>query len=96
MSSLLLERHGAVAVLCLNRPEVRNAVDVDLMTSLRDALDDLAIDDEIRAVVLTGQGKAFCAGLDLVELEATGANLELGAVTPTAPRTRRGPPFPSP
>lgn len=89
MSSLLLERHGAVAVLCLNRPEVRNAVDVDLMTSLRDALDDLAIDDEIRAVVLTGQGKAFCAGLDLVELEATGANLELGGShtdgTPNAP-----------
>jgi len=78
VSPLLHERLGAVSVLRLNRPEVRNALNVELVTALRQTLAELAADDEVRAVVLTGQGKAFCAGLDLVELETTGANLEVG------------------
>lgn len=89
MSPLLQERDGAVAVLRLNRPEARNALDVALMTALRDTLAELANDDSVRAVVLTGNGEAFCAGLDLVDLETTGANLELGGShtdgTPNSP-----------
>lgn len=89
MPPLIREQDGAVAVLRLNRPEARNALNVELMTALRDTLAALAVDDSVRAVVLTGNGKAFCAGLDLVELETTGANLELGGShsdgTPNSP-----------
>lgn len=63
---LATERHGAVLVLRLNRPEARNALTPALTAALGAAL--LAADDdpEIRAVVLTGTGdRAFCAGMDL-------------------------------
>jgi enoyl-CoA hydratase/carnithine racemase len=63
---LLSERHGAVAVLRLNRPDARNALDGPLMAALVDAIDAAEGDPEVRAVVLTGTGdRAFCAGMDL-------------------------------
>jgi len=59
-----------VAVITLNRPERRNALSEALISGLHTALD-LALDDEqIRAVILTGAGSAFCSGLDLREAEA--------------------------
>ena len=54
-----------VAVLWLNRPEVRNAFDGTLIAELTSALKALDADDSVRAVVIAGQGKAFCAGADL-------------------------------
>ena len=75
---LLVERRGKVALVILDRPASRNALNVELVTALRETLAALAVDDQVNAVVLTGNGKAFCAGLDLVELETTGANLKLG------------------
>ena len=54
-----------VAVLWLNRPEVRNAFDGTLIAELTRALKALDADDSVRAVVIAGQGKAFCAGADL-------------------------------
>jgi crotonobetainyl-CoA hydratase len=64
--SLLTERKGHVLLLTLNRPQARNAIDVDLATRLADALDEAEADPEVRCVVLTGAGeKAFCAGADL-------------------------------
>lgn len=54
-----------VAVLWLNRPEVRNAFDETLIAELTRALKALDADDSVRAVVIAGQGKAFCAGADL-------------------------------
>lgn len=54
-----------VAVVTLNRPDQLNAVTIDLVTALYDALDELGADRAVRAIVLTGAGRAFCAGLDL-------------------------------
>jgi 2-(1,2-epoxy-1,2-dihydrophenyl)acetyl-CoA isomerase len=66
---------GAVATITLNRPEALNSLTVELKVSLREALERAAADDAVRAVVLTGAGRAFCAGQDLRE-HATG--LEAG------------------
>ncbi len=64
---LLTEDHGAVRVLRLNRPHKRNALDTELTTALLDALLAADADDSVRAVVLTGEGKGFCAGADITE-----------------------------
>lgn len=68
---LLTEIHPAgYAVLTLNRPQAMNALNKALMTALADALDALAADPAVRVIILTGAGKAFCAGLDLKEIGA--------------------------
>jgi enoyl-CoA hydratase len=54
-----------VLLITLNRPEVRNAVNLDLAQGLADALDRLDGDDRLSVAVLTGAGKGFCAGMDL-------------------------------
>lgn len=64
-STVLLSRDGEVATLTLNRPDKLNALDVELVTALRDALAELAHDERIRLVIVRGAGRAFCAGLDL-------------------------------
>jgi enoyl-CoA hydratase len=56
-----------VARITFNRPERRNAMNVDLLGGLYDALDSLRLDRTCRVIVLTGAGKGFCAGLDLAE-----------------------------
>jgi 2-(1,2-epoxy-1,2-dihydrophenyl)acetyl-CoA isomerase len=61
---LLQERHGAVALLTLNRPERLNALTADLLDDLRRSLLDLAGAGDVRAIVLTGSGRAFSAGAD--------------------------------
>jgi enoyl-CoA hydratase/carnithine racemase len=53
-----------VADLRLNRPEKMNAVDEGIMTGLREAVASIAADKSVRVVVLSGNGKAFCSGLD--------------------------------
>jgi enoyl-CoA hydratase/carnithine racemase len=67
MTDLLVERHAAHAVLTLNRPEKRNALSVGLRDAISVALDDLAGDEQMKCVVLTGSGSVFCAGFDLTE-----------------------------
>lgn len=57
-------RHG-VALVWLNRPDVRNAMNSVLIAELTDALDRAIDDDRVRAIVLAGRGRAFCAGADL-------------------------------
>jgi enoyl-CoA hydratase/carnithine racemase len=65
---LVLEPRGAILVARLNRPEVRNALNMALMGEIGQALLDAERDPAIRAVVLTGSGdRAFCAGMDLQE-----------------------------
>lgn len=64
-SVVLLEKQGTTAILTLNRPDAFNAFDLDLMAALQEHLASLAVDPSVRAVVLTGAGKAFCAGGDL-------------------------------
>jgi len=62
---LLVERRDRVAVLTLNRPSVLNAFNEDLLQSLTLALRDAERDASVGAVVITGAGRAFCAGQDL-------------------------------
>ena len=64
-SPLLISTEGAVRVLTLNRPQALNAFTTGLLGQLRVALDDAAQDETVRAVLITGAGRAFCAGQDL-------------------------------
>jgi 2-(1,2-epoxy-1,2-dihydrophenyl)acetyl-CoA isomerase len=64
---VLLQIEGPVATVVLNRPDQRNALDLAAKTLLLDRLRQVAGDDSVRAVVLTGAGPAFCAGQDLGE-----------------------------
>ncbi|MCC6317610.1 MAG: 2-(1,2-epoxy-1,2-dihydrophenyl)acetyl-CoA isomerase [Gemmatimonadaceae bacterium] len=65
---LRTERHGGVLRLTLDRPDVLNAFNLDMARALQAALDDAAADATIRAVVLTGSGRGFCAGQDLASV----------------------------
>jgi 2-(1,2-epoxy-1,2-dihydrophenyl)acetyl-CoA isomerase len=66
---VLLSRQGPVAVVTLNRPERMNALGRELVAALRAAFHELANDSTVSVIVLTGTGKAFCAGADLRERE---------------------------
>jgi 2-(1,2-epoxy-1,2-dihydrophenyl)acetyl-CoA isomerase len=63
--SVLQERDGALAIVTLNRPAAKNAIDVETTERLTTILRALRSDDEVRAVVLTGAGGDFCAGGDV-------------------------------
>jgi enoyl-CoA hydratase len=67
-SGLVVENRGHVRVLTLDRPERRNALSSALQADLVEELLRCAEDDDVRAVVLTGNGPAFCAGFDLKEI----------------------------
>ena len=73
-----------LAVLTLNRPEAMNALSIDLMAELAHQVDTLGADPTVRVLLITGAGKAFCAGLDLKELGA-GRN-RLGGGEPAGAR----------
>ena len=65
---LLQSREGSLTVITLNRPERRNALSLELMTELIDALNHVASDTSVRAVILAAVGKAFSSGHDLSEM----------------------------
>ena len=68
MTQDLLESvDDGIATLTMNRPDSRNALSRDMMTGLAESLARLALDPKVRVVVLTGAGRAFCAGADLSE-----------------------------
>lgn len=69
-SAAQYERSGHVAVITLNRPRALNAVNAALSTAVGEGLERAAEDSEVRVVVVTGAGRAFCAGADLKELAA--------------------------
>ncbi|WP_280424530.1 enoyl-CoA hydratase-related protein [Nocardia carnea] len=62
---VLLERDGEIAILRLHRPDRLNAFTEEMCERLLAAMDEIDADDSVRAVVLTGSGRAFCAGADL-------------------------------
>jgi 2-(1,2-epoxy-1,2-dihydrophenyl)acetyl-CoA isomerase len=72
---LLVDRTDGVATLTMNRPDSMNSLDVALKVALREAMESVAADPAVRAVVLAGAGRAFCVGQDLKEHVA---NLETG------------------
>jgi enoyl-CoA hydratase len=65
--NLTIERDGAVALLWLDRPEKLNALHRALWASIPAAVAHLDADPEVRAIVVAGRGKAFCAGIDLMD-----------------------------
>jgi len=71
MSLLRINLHEHAGTIILNRPDKRNALNRSLLTALDEALDDLHLERKVRAVVLTGAGPAFCAGMDLAEMRET-------------------------
>lgn len=73
---LLLERDGPVVTLTLNRPEALNALSRQLRQELAGAFRDLNADADVRAIVLTGAGRAFSAGVDLKEAAIAGLSLD--------------------
>ncbi len=75
---LLREDVGSVAVLTLNRPQARNSLSEAMLEALGDALNAIAHEESVRAVVLAAKGPAFCAGHDLKELSAHRADENRG------------------
>src|SRR5438067_11873475 len=75
---LLREREKDVAILVLNRPDVRNSLSEAMLIALSSALGDIAADNTVRAVVLAANGPAFCAGHDLKELTSRRSDADGG------------------
>jgi 2-(1,2-epoxy-1,2-dihydrophenyl)acetyl-CoA isomerase len=75
-NSILLKIENKVAHITLNRPEVFNSFNREMALNLQSILDDCEANTHVRAIVLTGNGKAFCAGQDLKEV--TDPNLNPG------------------
>ncbi|GAB6162412.1 enoyl-CoA hydratase-related protein [Desulfothermus naphthae] len=74
--TIQVTKEGQIAKLTLNRPDKRNAINRRMMEELVEALSDIAEDDGVRVLVLTGAGKAFCAGAD-VDLMPGGGKEEI-------------------
>ncbi len=90
MPFVVVEREDPVAVVRLNRPEVRNALNQQVMDELVAALEALDADDAIRAIVLTGDEKAFAAGADITGfVEATPITMLAQDLTTRWERIRR-------
>ena len=68
MSTVLLEQHEGFAIVTLNRPQAMNALSRELRRDFVAAFADCSENTDTRVVILTGNGKAFCAGFDLKEL----------------------------
>ena len=84
---LLESREGSIVTLTMNRPERLNALNNELSTALNNALTRIAADESVNVVVLTGAGRAFCAGGDLAMI---GAGRSRGDAAELAPLLRAG------
>lgn len=74
----ILSFDGRIATLSLNRPDARNALSIDLLAALHQRLDELAGRGDVTVLVVTGEGKSFCAGMDLkAVLSSPGLPLKL-------------------
>lgn len=69
MTELIQNKENSILTLSLNRPEKRNALNEDLMTSLKSALREANKDNNLRAIIIKGEGKDFCSGADLSALQ---------------------------
>lgn len=76
-------KEGGIATVTLNRPEALNSFNQEMLVALPQLWQDLDADDEVRVVVLTGAGRAFCAGADIKE---TAQRLRSGETTEPPPR----------
>lgn len=84
MSDVLLhERRGTLAILTIHRPDKRNALNLEVVQALHRAIDALAGDRDLRAVVVTGAGDHFMAGADIGELRGRGLAEALDSINGT-------------
>ena len=94
----ILERHdtGAIARLTMNTPEKLNALSDEMLAALQEQIDALREDSRIKVVILSGAGKAFCAGHDIKQMTAgprglrTAARLTSRICLPAAPALMTG------
>ncbi|HET7454565.1 MAG TPA: crotonase/enoyl-CoA hydratase family protein [Solirubrobacterales bacterium] len=88
-SEVRYERRGSAAVLTIDRPDRRNAIDAATAAALRRALEKFEADEDARVLVLTGSGEAFCAGADLkaldLDVDDPGGPLGFSRLTPSKP-----------
>jgi enoyl-CoA hydratase len=100
LPALLREDRGAVSILTLNRPEKLNALSNELIAAIVQALNSIELDQTIRAVVITGMGRAFSAGADIRafqrHLESGPAEAVVHFMRPGQQLTRRVESFPKP
>jgi len=68
-STVILEKRDHIGVVTLNRPEELNTFNSTLATELNNALESLDTDEDVRVIIVKGEGRAFCAGIDVKELE---------------------------
>jgi len=93
MNKVLLDKRDGYAIVTLNRPEEMNALSRELRADFVVAFEECSRDEAIRVVILTGNGRAFCAGFDLKELgaSATDAAQEADNVVARAMAAFKGP-----
>ena len=72
MEHILTEKKDGVAYITLNRPDKLNSFTIPMGKEMRSALEDARDDETVRAIHITGAGRAFCAGQDLEEATAEG------------------------
>ena len=84
MPDILMTKRDDVGLVSLNRPEAHNAVKLAMWHELADVFENLAGDDAVRAVVLTGAGANFCVGADVTEFNAIRENKDQSAAYETA------------
>lgn len=84
VNPILTELKGEILEIALNRPEAYNALNLDVMLILSDTLASAATDDSIKGIMITGKGKAFCAGGDLkwISQQAAEASSTLHKLAP--------------
>jgi enoyl-CoA hydratase/carnithine racemase len=83
MSDLLVEKTHHLATLTLNRPERMNAISMEMLAQLGEALKDADDDPEIRVILITGSGRGFCSGLDLKDAASGRGIGGAGVLSPT-------------
>jgi methylglutaconyl-CoA hydratase len=74
MQMVIREQYGRVVELILNRPEKRNALNTELVETLKDQLTELQYDEGVKVIIISGNGDAFCAGADLGYLQQLQSN----------------------
>ena len=83
MADLIVEKSNHLGILKLNRPDRMNAISVEMLNDLGEALKDFDSDPKVRAIILTGEGRGFCSGLDLKDT-AAGRGIGAGLAAPGA------------
>jgi len=71
---IIFEKENGIAVIRLNRPELMNAFDIETQEELAKAINDVRSDENAKVLIITGTGRAFCAGIDITALEGMNAN----------------------